>query len=98
MDVLGQLTINGIAAGALYALGAGGGAIIYGNTPIFHMAYGAKYTLAAYLVFVLSIMLKINLLVSLLLSILIVAAVGMGMERCLYRPMRKAGAGFLALF
>lgn len=98
MDVMGQLTINGIAAGAMYAMAAVGFAIIYGTTHIFHMAYGAKYTLTGYVVFVLAILLKINLLVSFLLAVVVVAAVGMGMEHFIYRPMRAAGAGFLALF
>lgn len=98
MDVLGQLTVNGIVSGAMYALAAVGFAIIYNTTYIFHMAYGAQYTLAGYVVFVLAILLKVNFLVSFLLAIIVVTALGVGMEYFIYRPMRAAGAGFLALF
>ena len=43
-----QLTIDGLASGALYALTAVGFAIIYNGTRILHMAHGAVFTFGGY--------------------------------------------------
>ena len=47
-----QLTIDGLASGALYALTAVGFAIIYNGTRILHMAHGAVFTFGGYALYV----------------------------------------------
>ncbi len=46
--MLGQLIINGIAAGGIYALLAVGFALIYNTSRVLHLAHAIVYTFGAY--------------------------------------------------
>ena len=54
-----QLVINGLAAGALYALMAVGFAMIYNGTRILHLAHGAVFTFGGYMLYVLAVRLSL---------------------------------------
>ena len=83
-----QLTINGLAAGALYALMAVGFAIIYNGTRILHLAHGAAFTFGGYMLYVLVSGLKMPILVAFPLAVLATAALGVLMDVFVYRPLR----------
>ncbi len=96
-----QLTANGIFRGAAYGLLGVGFALILGVTGRFHFAYSFTYTLAAYLAFTLRFRgPKLPFWIASFLGILLTAAVGVLIERFIYRPLAKrAGAtALLAVF
>lgn len=88
-----QLVVNGIVAGAVYALMAVGFALIYNTTRIFHVAYGALYMLAGYCFFVLVRQTDLNIVASFFLTIVFTAVAGVAVEMLGYAPLRERGAG-----
>ena len=96
-----QLTANGIFRGAAYGLLGVGFALILGVTGRFHFAYSFTYTLAAYMAFTLRFRgPKLPFWIASFVGILIVTAVGVLIERFVYRPLaQRAGAtALLAVF
>ena len=103
-----QLTANGIFRGALYGILGVGLAMILGVTGRFHFAYGAFYTLAAYMAFtfkdrgLLPPLIEVTLpfWIAAIAGILVVTALGCLVERALYQPLaRLAGDNaLLAIF
>jgi branched-chain amino acid transport system permease protein len=93
--VVFQLLVNGLVNGCLYALMASGFALIYNTSRIFHIAYGATYTTAAYLCVFFLTDLGVGLPVSVLMSLLLVAVLGMVIEIVVYRPLRRMNASLL---
>lgn len=55
-----QFLVNGLIAGAIYALIAIGFTIIYRTVKFFHFAHGIVYTVGAYLAYSLTISLGVN--------------------------------------
>jgi len=104
-DTVLQLTMNGIFAGSAYGLLGVGFAMILGVTGRFHFAYAFTYTLAAYMAFTFlfrwdGFLHWHNFWFASLLGILVATAVGVGIERFIYRPIAsRAGAtSLLAVF
>jgi branched-subunit amino acid ABC-type transport system permease component len=98
---IAQLTANGIFRGAAYGLLGVGFALILGVTGRFHFAYSFTYTLAAYLAFTLRFRgPKLPFWIASLVGVLLAAAVGVLIERYVYRPLaQRAGAtALLAVF
>ncbi|MEV6845792.1 branched-chain amino acid ABC transporter permease [Actinoplanes sp. NPDC051411] len=91
-----QELINGLTLGGIYALVAMSFSIIFSVTKTFHFAHGAVYMWVAYVVATLQgpwgfvPALLAGLVTSLGLTLLI--------ELIVYRPMRRNGAGGLAIF
>lgn len=108
LETFAQLTANGLFRGSAFGLLGVGFALILGVTGRFHFAYGAFYTLSAYLAFtflsrgLLPPFLEVTLPFwpAALLGILVVTALGAGVERYLYQPLaRSAGVNaLLAIF
>ncbi len=86
MTLLLQLLINGLVTGALYALVALGFGIVYRSTKVFHLALGAIYTASAYGAYA---VLKWGKGTGVLVGILTALALGILIERCVYRPFYK---------
>ncbi|MBU3654593.1 MAG: branched-chain amino acid ABC transporter permease, partial [Limnohabitans sp.] len=84
--LLVQLLINGLQLGAIYALTAVGFALIFGSTKVFHVAHGASFTLAGYLVWWGMNTLQWHWLAAIGLAVVVVVLFGLFMERCVYRP------------
>jgi len=95
-----QLTANGIFRGAAYGLLGVGFALILGVTGRFHFAYSFTYTLAAYMSFTFWDRSGLNFYVASVLGILFATAMGVSIERYVYRPLAtRAGAtALLAVF
>jgi branched-subunit amino acid ABC-type transport system permease component len=103
-----QLTANGIFRGSAFGLLGVAFALILGVTGRFHFAFGALYTLSAYLAFtflnrgLLPPFIEVTLPFwpAALLGVLVVTALGVGIERFAYQPLaRYAGANaLLAIF
>jgi branched-subunit amino acid ABC-type transport system permease component len=100
-ETVAQLTANGFFAGSAYGLLGVGFALILGVTGRFHFAYSFTYTFAAYMAYTLTFRgLTLPFWPGALLGILIAAAVGVLIERFIYRTLvRRAGAtALLAVF
>ena len=92
--VILQFLVNGIVGGTIYALMAVGFAIVYNTSKIFHVAHGAVYTLAGYVLFLMGAKLGLPLIPAALLTVVVIAVIGGGfLELVAYRPLRRRGAG-----
>ena len=82
-----QATINGVAAGSIYALLALGFVIIYKSTQVLSFAQQGLTVLGAFWVVYFSTVLDLNFWVAVPLALLLSAAVGILIERVTLRPM-----------
>lgn len=89
LDLLPQLIVSGIAAGALYALVAIGLVLIYKATEIVNFAQGESVTVGAYMGWMFITELHLPYFVALGLVVVCSAIVGMLVERLAYRPLLK---------
>lgn len=98
MDILPQLVLNSIIAGAIYAMVALGFNLIYGTTKFFDLGYGALTAVGGYSVFYFYKNLGLNLYVSILLGVIIAGVVGFIVYRLVYSPLRaKKSSGMVLL-
>jgi len=93
-----QLLLQGLAAGAGYALIAVGFALIYSTTRTFHFAHGVTYALAAYGYYAALEWLHWHPAAAIVLAACIAVAFGVGVDALVYQPMRRTAASFLTLF
>jgi branched-subunit amino acid ABC-type transport system permease component len=92
MSLVLQLIINGIIAGAIYALVASGFSLTYSTAKFIHFAHGATIAFSAYFLFLLFSVLNLNFFVSALFAIGFAALLGLGMNVLVYRQLRKRKA------
>jgi branched-subunit amino acid ABC-type transport system permease component len=100
-ETVAQLTANGIFRGAAYGILGVGFALILGVTGQFHFAYAFTYTLAAYMAYTFVDRVGgMPFWFASMLGVVLVAFVGTGIERFVYRPLAdRAGAtALLAIF
>jgi branched-chain amino acid transport system permease protein len=91
--MLGQLVVNGIAAGGIYALLAVGFALIYNTTRVLHLAHSIVYTFGAYAFYTLAVIVGIWGWISVPAAIVLTGLFGWSIEAFVYRPIRRSGAG-----
>jgi branched-chain amino acid transport system permease protein len=84
-----QLLINGIIAGAIYALVASGFALIYSTNKFVHFAHGGVIALSAYFLYWLFSMLHFNFYFTILATIFFASLLGYTLNKFFYRPLRK---------
>jgi len=92
-----QLILNGLIAGAVYALVASGFSLIYSVTKFMHFAHGAVLAIAAYALFTLAVSAGINFYAAILLTLVFACIVGVLMDWAVYRPLRKRKASSAVL-
>jgi neutral amino acid transport system permease protein len=90
-------TINGLASGSIYALGAIGLSLIYGILKLVNFAYGDYMTLGGFVAFAINVSAGLPLAVAFLGALAAVAALGIVLEYAVWAPMRRKGAGVLQL-
>jgi branched-chain amino acid transport system permease protein len=93
-----QLLINGIQAGALYALIAVGFSLIFGTTRIFHFAHGATFTIAAYVFYHLYAVTHLHWSVAVLACAVAAVLFGLALNRWVYIPIQKHEGSFFTVF
>ena len=93
-----QLLINGIQAGALYALIAVGFSLIFGTTRIFHFAHGATFTIAAYVFYHLYAVMHLHWSVAALACAVAAVLFGLALNRWVYIPIQKHEGSFFTVF
>ncbi len=97
MDELLQTTINGIASGSIYALGAIGLSLVYAILKLVNFAHGDFMTLGGYAAFAVNVSLDMPLWIAIIAAIVAIALVGLVTEALIWKPMRKRGAGVMQL-
>lgn len=88
MDIVPQLIVNSIIAGAIYSMVALGFNLIYGTARFFDLGYGALTAVGGYAVFYFSKSLGLNIYGSILLGIIIAGLVGYLIELLVYKKLR----------
>ncbi len=97
MAIIGQLFVNGLIAGSIYALVASGFSLIYATNRFLHLAHGTTVAVGAYLLFALFSVLGIPFFVSALVAIILTGLFGLLMNRAIYSPLRKRKASNIVL-
>ncbi|MEW6602321.1 MAG: branched-chain amino acid ABC transporter permease [Nitrospirota bacterium] len=93
-----QLLLNGIIAGAIYALIVLGFNLIYWVTKFFNVAHGVIAVAGAYTVLFLYKMMKFDLFVSIFLGMLLAGILGFLMDRFIFSYLRKRKASAVSMF
>ncbi|MBD3249092.1 branched-chain amino acid ABC transporter permease [Candidatus Woesearchaeota archaeon] len=94
---LSQLIINGIVAGAIYALVASGFSLIYSTNKFIHIAHGATIAFSGYFLYFLFSMLGINFGFSVIVSIIFATVIGYLMNILVYKQLRRRKTSSLIL-
>ena len=97
MDILPQLIVNSIIAGAIYSMVALGFNIIYGAVKFFDLGYGALTAVGGYAVFFLYKTLGLDLYLSVILGMAITAVIGYLVYRFVYGPLREKKSSSMVL-
>jgi len=86
-----EVLFGGIAQAAVYCIIAFGLSLVYGTARTLNFAHGALYTTGAYIAWVLTVgYFGLPLPVAVLVLVPILFLIGIGIERYLVRPLRKA--------
>ncbi len=92
-----QTVLNALYASSYMALVAVGLVLIFGVMKIVNFAHGELYMLGAFCVYAVVVGESAPFLLGVALAVVLVAGVGLGMERGLFRPMRSNPLGGLIL-
>src|SRR5919198_3458994 len=93
----GQATVNGMVSGSYFALGAVGLTLVYGILKLVNFAHGDFLTFGAFMAYVVNVSLGLPLAVAIPVAMALTAALGVGFELSMWRPMRRKSAGTLQL-
>ncbi len=97
MNIIPQLIINSLIAGAIYTLITLGFNLIYGATKFFNLAHGVMATIGGYAVFYLTKKFGLPIIPSAILGIIIAGLVGYLLDKSVYLTLRKRKASNLVL-
>ena len=89
MDIIPQLVLNSIIAGAIYAMVALGFNLIYGATKFFNLTHGVIAVIGAYAFLFFGKTLGLNLYLSVFIGVAMAAIAGYGLDKLIYLPLRK---------
>ncbi len=92
-----QLVLNGIVTGCLYAILAISFAVVYAPTKTFHFAHASVYVFGGYFVYQLAMEWRWPLAAAIPVAILGAAVLGVLVDRVVYTPLRKTGAGVMEI-
>jgi neutral amino acid transport system permease protein len=97
LQPVGQTTANGLVSGSYLALGAAGLTLVYGVLKLINFAHGDMLTLGAYIAFLVSSRFDLPVVIGGVAAVATVAALAVALERVMWRPMRRRGAGMFQL-
>ncbi|MBU4360487.1 branched-chain amino acid ABC transporter permease [Candidatus Parcubacteria bacterium] len=92
-----QLLINGLIAGAIYALVASGFALIYSTCKFVHFAHGSTVAVAAYILYSLFSKLELNFWLAIILTVIFAGIFGWLINKIVYQQLRKRKASNVIL-
>ena len=87
-DLIVQEVINGISIGSIYVMIAVGLTLIFGILDVTNFAHGEFYMLGAYAAYLVVIHFGVPYAVGILVSLLVGAALGLAVERTVFRPIQ----------
>src|SRR2546427_13147096 len=93
-----QLLANGLVTGSVIALAAAGVSIVYGILRLVNFAYGDYMTFGAFMGILFNVTLDLPIVPAAVLAMVATAALSVGLELVLWRPLRARSAGFMSLF
>jgi neutral amino acid transport system permease protein len=93
-----QLLANGLVTGAVYAIAAVGVSLVYGILRLVHFAYGDVMAFGAFVALTLNTTLGLGIALSTIGAMVATAALSVGLDFALWRPLRARRAGFMSLF
>lgn len=93
-----QLVANGLVTGSVLAVGAAGVSVVYAILRLVNFAYGDFMAFGALIAYWLQGPLHVSMVVATLLAMLATAALSVGLDVVLWRPLRARRAGFMSLF
>ena len=97
MTIFTQLLVNGLIAGAIYALVAAGFSLIYAVCKFVHFAHGAVIAFSAYFLYFLFSMLGLNFVFSVIFTIIFASLLGLLVNQVVYKQLRKRKASKVIL-
>ncbi len=97
MDIIPQLIVNSVIAGAIYTMVALGFNLIYGTVKFFDLGYGALAAAGGYSVYYFYKVLGMDLYLSILIGVLIAGTVGYIVYRLIYSPLRERKSSSMIL-
>lgn len=97
MGIASQLILNGIIAGAIYALVATGFSLIYSVTKFMHFAHGAVLAFGAYMLYTINVQAGLPFWVAAIIGVLGSIVAGVVMDLTTYKPLRKRKASSAVL-
>jgi neutral amino acid transport system permease protein len=97
LHAVAQTGLNGLALGAIYALGAVGLTLVYGILKLVNFAQGDFLTFGAYMAYLVNVTWGLPLVIGIFWAMVATALLGLLFERVLWGPMRAKHAGFLQL-
>jgi neutral amino acid transport system permease protein len=97
LGLLAQNTANGIKFGLIIAMSAIGLSLIFGTTGLVNFAHGDLVTVGAFVAFLLNVTFGVTLLVAAPLAVVLTALLGGGVDRWLWRPLRRRQTGLIAM-
>jgi branched-chain amino acid transport system permease protein len=95
--LLVQLGLNGIVTGSLYAILALSFAVIFAPTKTFHFAHASVYVYGGYFLYQFAMVWGWPLPAAIAAAILAAACLGTLVERVVYAPLRRSGAGVMEI-
>ena len=84
-----QLIVNGLIAGAIYALIASGFSLIFNIERFFNLAHGAVFAAGAFMSYALTAMAGLNVVASLLISVIFCMGLGVLINKSVYKPLKR---------
>jgi neutral amino acid transport system permease protein len=97
LGLLAQNTVNGLKFGLIIAMSAIGLSLIFGTTGLVNFAHGDLVTVGAFTAFFLNVTMGVPLLIAAPLAIGLTAVFTGGIDRWLWRPLRKRQTGLIAM-
>lgn len=92
-----QLLINGLIAGAIYALVASGFALIYSTCKFVHFAHGSTVVVGSYILYTLFSLIGLNFWLAIILTVILTAGFGWLVNKVVYNELRKRKASNVIL-
>ena len=92
MDIIVQIALNAVIAGATYSLVALGVNLLYSTGRFFDLGYGGLMTVGGYAAFFLYKESGFPLVAALVLAVIITGIIGFVIEKLIYRPLRQRKA------
>ena len=96
-DRLARLSVNGLQFGLIIGMCAIGLSMIYGTTGLVNYAHSEMITLGAVLAWMFNVTYGIHLVLAAVLAMILGSGAGMGLDRFLWRPLRKRTTGLVAM-